>query len=231
MKIIRVFKSRILYVINYFFKPLFYLHHYNSKKINFDWEVSNEKKERVNILNKISREISAKKYLEIGCDTNVVFNNVNCEHKVGVDPLKGGTIRDTSDNFFKNNQEKFDLIFIDGLHTFDQILKDFHNSFKFLNNGGYIVMHDLIPRNWLEEHVPRISNNWCGDVWKISFLLNNIKDHDYSLILTDFGLGVFKKNHDDLSMNEIDIQNKNFDFLYENLSNLNLIKEENFLRD
>ena len=54
-----------------------------------------------------------------------------------------------------------------------QILKDFHNSFKFLNNGGYIVMHDLIPRNWLEEHVPRISNNWCGDVWKISFLLNN----------------------------------------------------------
>ena len=231
MKIISVFKSRIFYVINNFLKPLFYIHHYSSKKFNFDWEVSNAKNERINVLNKISREISAKKYLEIGCDTNVVFNNVNCYHKVGVDPLKGGTIRDTSDNFFKNNQEKFDLIFIDGLHTFDQILKDFHNSFKFLNNGGYIVMHDLIPRNWLEEHIPRISNDWCGDVWKISFLLNNIKHHDYSLILTDFGLGVFRKNHDDLSINKIDIQNKNFDFFYENLSKLNLIKKENFFNN
>ncbi len=231
IKILKFLKLRFIYIANYYLKPVLYLNHYSPKKINFDWEASNKRYERINILNKISKEISAKKYLEIGCDTDVVFNKVNCEYKVGVDPLRGGTIRDTSDNFFKNNKETFDLIFIDGLHSFEQILKDFQNSFKFLNNGGYIVMHDLIPRNWLEEHVPRISNNWCGDVWKISFLLNNTKDHNYSLILTDFGLGVFKKNHDDLSMNEIDIQNKNFDFLYENLSNLNLIKEENFLRN
>ena len=60
IKIIRVFKSRIIYVINYFLKPLFYLHHYSSKKFDFDWEASNAKNERINILNKISREISAK---------------------------------------------------------------------------------------------------------------------------------------------------------------------------
>lgn len=228
LKIINFFKSRLVYIIKYILKPFLYLHHYSSKKLYYDWETSNSNNERVIILNRISNKISAKKYLEIGCDSDVVFNSVNCDYKVGVDPSRGGTIRDTSDNFFKNNEETFDLIFIDGLHTFEQILKDFQNSFNFLNKGGYIVMHDLIPRNWLEEHVPRISNNWCGDVWKISFLLNNIKHHDYSLILTDFGLGVFKKNHNDLSFNKIDIQNKDFDFLYENLPKLNLIKKENF---
>ncbi len=217
------------YIYNYKLKPILYLKSYNSKKFNYNWEASNG--ERIEIINNLIKKCSGENYLEIGCDKDIVFNAIKCKNKVGVDPNSGGNIRDTSDNFFLKNKKNFDVIFIDGLHTFDQILKDFHNSFKFLNTGGYIVMHDLIPRNWLEEHVPRISNNWCGDVWKISFLLNNIKDHDYSLILTDFGLGVFKKNHEDLSMNEIDIQNKNFDFLYENLSNLNLIKEENFLRN
>ena len=90
-------------------------------------------------------------------------------------------------------------------------------------------MHDLLPRNWLEEHLPRISNNWCGDVWKISFLLTNIKNHEFSIILTDFGLGVFKKKNDNLILNQKNIQNKNFDYLYENLNKLNLIKKENFL--
>ena len=224
-------KSRILYFKNYYLKPLMYLHHYSSKRINFNWELSNEKNERINILNKISNKISAKKYLEIGCDRNIVFNSVNCEYKVGVDPLIGGTVRDTSDNFFKNNKEKFDLIFIDGLHTFDQISKDFKNSFKFLNTGGYIVMHDLIPRNWLEEHVPRISKDWCGDVWKISFLLNNIKYHQYSLVLSDFGLGVFQKKHDDLVLNKLEIAEKRFDYLYKNLKKLNLVDQEDFLKN
>ena len=229
LKIINFFKSRLVYIVKYILKPFLYLHHYSSKKLYYDWETSNSNNERINILNRISKKISAKRYLEIGCDTDVVFNSVNCEHKVGVDPLKGGTIRDTSDNFFRDNKEKFDLIFIDGLHTFDQILKDFKNSFKFLNEGGYIVMHDLLPRNWLEEHLPRISNNWCGDVWKISFLLTNIKNHEFSIILTDFGLGVFKKKNDNLIFNQKNIQNKNFDYLYENLNKLNLIKKENFL--
>ncbi len=230
IKVFKFLKSRFIYIVNYFLKPILYLHHYSSKKINYDWDVSNAAYERINILNKISEQISAKKYLEIGCDTDVVFNKVNCENKIGVDPIKGGTIRDTSDNFFKNNKEKFDLIFIDGLHTFDQILKDFQNSFKFLEDGGYIVMHDLMPRNWLEEHVPRISNNWCGDVWKISFLLNDIQYHEYNVILTDFGLGVFKKKGNKLFLNKIDMKRKKFDFFCENFPKLNLIKKEEFLK-
>ena len=92
-------------------------------------------------------------------------------------------------------------------------------------------MHDLIPRNWLEEHVPRISNDWCGDVWKISFLLNDIKYHQYSLILSDFGLGVFQKKHDDLVLNKLEIAEKRFDYLYKNLKKLNLVDQEDFLKN
>ena len=219
-------KLRLFYIFNYFIKPIFYIHNLTISKLNYDWEASNS--DRVEVLNAISKKISAKKYLEIGCDLNQVFDKVDCNFKIGVDPERGGTIRDTSDNFFKYNEDKFDLIFIDGLHTFEQIFKDFNNSFNCLNEGGYIVMHDLIPRTWLEEHVPRISNNWCGDVWKISFLLNNIEDHKYNLLLTDFGLGIFKKKNKYLKTNNINISKKNFSYFYKNFFKLNLTKKENF---
>lgn len=36
---------------------------------------------------------------------------------------------------------KFDLIFIDGLHTYEQVKKDYE-WLKYLNEGGYIIFHD-----------------------------------------------------------------------------------------
>jgi len=40
-------------------------------------------------------------YLEIGCDKDQSFSKIKISHKVGVDPISGGTIRKTSDEFFK----------------------------------------------------------------------------------------------------------------------------------
>ena len=40
-------------------------------------------------------------YLEIGCDRNENFSKINIQNKVGVDPLRGGTLRMTSNDFFK----------------------------------------------------------------------------------------------------------------------------------
>lgn len=214
------------YIYNYKLKPILYLKNYNSKKFNYNWEASNG--ERIEIINNLIKKCSGENYLEIGCDKDIVFNAVKCKNKVGVDPNSGGNIRDTSDNFFLKNKKNFDVIFIDGLHHFDQILRDFKNSFKYLNQNGYIVMHDLMPRNWLEEHVPRISNNWCGDVWKISFLLNNINHHHYNLILTDFGLGVFQKKNNFLKINDKDISNKKFDYYVKKHDDLPTIDKSEF---
>lgn len=43
--------------------------------------------------------------------------------------------------------KKFDLIFIDGYHRFDDVLVDFYLSTKICNIGGYVVLHDL----WLDS--------------------------------------------------------------------------------
>ena len=59
------------------------------------------------------------RYLEIGCDDNICFNSIPVIDKIGVDPDRGGNIKDTSDNFFKNNKKFFDVIFIDGLHIYE----------------------------------------------------------------------------------------------------------------
>ena len=83
------------------------------------------------------------------------MGNIPLINKIGVDPKNGGNVRETSDNFFKNNKKEFDVIFIDGLHVYEQCRKDIINSLKFLNRNGFIILHDMIPRSWLEENVPR----------------------------------------------------------------------------
>lgn len=43
--------------------------------------------------------------------------------------------------------EKFDLIFIDGNHTFDGILLDFYYADRLLKSGGFILFHDTWMRS------------------------------------------------------------------------------------
>jgi|TARA_B110001452_G_scaffold110907_1_gene91993 predicted O-methyltransferase YrrM len=48
----------------------------------------------------------------------------------------------TSDIYFDNNNEKFDLIYIDGAHESPQVYKDICNSWRVLNKNGIIVCDD-----------------------------------------------------------------------------------------
>ena len=36
----------------------------------------------------------------------------------------GGNMKITSDDFFKQNKNKYDCVFIDGLHIYDQVKRD-----------------------------------------------------------------------------------------------------------
>ena len=98
------------------------------KKINFEWH---KYPSRHNVIQDTIFRKKYKSYLEIGCFDDEVFSKIEIESKVGVDPEKGGTIRDTSDNFFKFNKTKFDIIFLDGLHHYHQVKKDIKNSLFF----------------------------------------------------------------------------------------------------
>jgi predicted O-methyltransferase YrrM len=50
--------------------------------------------------------------------------------------------KNTSDNFFENNQNFFDIIYIDGLHKYHQVKKDLNNALKFLKKDGIIICDD-----------------------------------------------------------------------------------------
>ena len=50
--------------------------------------------------------------------------------------------KSTSDDFFKINHEKFDVIYIDGWHEAPQVYKDLSNSWDSLNFNGLIICDD-----------------------------------------------------------------------------------------
>jgi predicted O-methyltransferase YrrM len=47
-----------------------------------------------------------------------------------------------SDDFFKENTQTFNFIYIDGSHLVEDIEKDFNNSLKIIENNGIIWMDD-----------------------------------------------------------------------------------------
>ena len=169
--------------------------------INIDW--SKILYNRMSFISLAIQKFRNCEYLEIGCAGNACFSSIPLINKTGVDPENGGNIRDTSDNFFKNNKKNFDVIFIDGLHQYEQCRKDIINSLKVLNENGLIFLHDMIPRSWVEENVPRLQKVWSGDVWKVALELIKTKGVDFFIIIADHGVGVIKKKernviyHDD----------------------------------
>jgi len=166
------------------------------EKIEIDWNKINVN--RISLINSAVRKVlkhkDSCKYLEIGCFNNFTFNSISLrtEDKIGVDPNLGGNIKTNSDDFFKNNQNKFDIIFIDGQHEYSQCQRDVLNSIKFLYPNGFIFLHDLIPLNWKMEHVPRLQDDWNGDVWKVGYELSKSSNLDFIIAMTDYGVGIVK---------------------------------------
>lgn len=154
---------------------------------------------RMEVINALIKKNNYKRYLEIGVQNEVCWKEIVCDYKVGVDPDKGGTHRMTSDEFFKQNTEKFDIIFVDGLHICQQSLRDVENALLVLNVNGVIIMHDCIPSSYEAQLVPRIQKHWNGDVWR-SFveLRRSRKDIEMNTIQTDCGLGIIKKGTQEL---------------------------------
>ena len=132
-------------------------------------------------------------YLEIGCDQDQLFSKVKIKNKTGVDPTNGGNIRKTSDEFFKENKKKFDIIFIDGLHTYNQVKKDILNSISCLKDEGIVLVHDCMPDSLSKQAVPRYRMSWNGDVWKAIVDLRQNENLEIYTCKIDQGIGVIKK--------------------------------------
>ena len=61
--------------------------------------------------------------------------------------------------------------FIDGLHHFDQVIRDLLNVRKYLKPRGLVVLHDCLPQSSLNAERERSVKHWNGDVWKASYWL------------------------------------------------------------
>mgnify|MGYP006156532445 FL=1 len=208
---------------------IFYLYHklFGEKylgNLNFDFS---QKKNRIEIIQKLISLKSYKSYLEIGTFQNDVFDNIFCDKKIGVDPFSGGNTRMTSDEFFKKNKDKFDLIFIDGLHTYRQVKKDILNSVDSLNDKGVILIHDCLPQNYFANATPRSVYKWNGDVWKAFIEMRTKSNLDAYCCFADEGIGVIlKRNNKNLLNLEIkDFSKIKFNYFFNNYKKLMNLKE------
>ncbi|MBU0507251.1 class I SAM-dependent methyltransferase [bacterium] len=151
---------------------------------------------RTDVVNYIAGRIEAQSYLEIGVsDPRNNFNLVQVKHKDGVDPAGKCSHPVTSDEFFARNARVYDLIYIDGLHLAEQVLRDVENSLRFLAPRGVIALHDCNPMEeaWQIEEYDGVSL-WCGTVWKaIAQLRATRSDLWMGTVHADHGVGVIMR--------------------------------------
>jgi hypothetical protein len=171
---------------------------------------------RAEVLQAILSLFEAPGYLEIGVDSGETFFALAAARKVAVDPgfrfdIDEARGREPHTAFFEvesdryfgeliDRNEKFDVIYVDGLHTFEQTLRDFCNSLRFLSDDGVIVIDDVVPNSYASS-LPNASiaaqlksalndpdQSWMGDVYRLVFFIDTFfQQYDYATITDNHG--------------------------------------------
>jgi hypothetical protein len=151
-------------------------------------------------LEALARTNDAKSYLEIGVlRGNTFLNATFFELRHGVDPklqLDAGAHESesvrffemTSDDFFMNHvdpKQKYDIVFLDGLHTFEQTFRDFCCSQAHAHDDTIWLIDDVHPTDIFSAHPDQRlayryrerhgtpGKAWHGDVFKLVFLIHD----------------------------------------------------------
>jgi hypothetical protein len=156
---------------------------------------------RTELLNHLIAKHGYSRYLEIGVrNPKDNFRHIHAAEKDGVDPAARCNYRMTSDDFFRQlgatpGARPYDLVFIDGLHLADQVVRDVENSLRHLNDGGCVVLHDVNPPTenaQIETYVPK--RPWNGTVWKAWAKLRATRpDLFMGVVDIDEGCGVIRR--------------------------------------
>jgi hypothetical protein len=190
---------------------------------------------RTEIINELIQKYGYQNYLEIGVNTpsQPGYNWVGVKSKIkhGVDPNVDTTYRMTSDDFFDNHvSEKYDIVFVDGLHIFEQAYRDIINSLKWLSPNGTIVVHDCNPIEEITQRRERASDAWHGDVWKAIIKLRMEEaELTISTVDTDEGCAIIRRGNQILLPAFSDEDPYDYSFLERRrVESLNLISVEDF---
>ncbi len=153
-------------------------------------------------------------YLEIGVrNPTHNFDKIRATHKYSVDPgvefaENPVDFKLKSDDFFLQLREgkildlntRFDVIFVDGLHTAEQTDRDISNSLEFISDEGFVVMHDCNPpteshaRETYDYWASPALDFWSGTTWKAFFKHRTRKDIYSCCLDTDWGIGILSKS-------------------------------------
>lgn len=139
----------------------------------------------VHIMNSVLG-IENSSYLELGTYDRANFDPIRAGRKLCVDTNGKGDFTGTTDEFFRQNKERWDYIFIDANHDIDYVVRDWNNSIQVCNKA--ILLHDMIPSN--EEQT---QSKFCSNSF---LLLNHFMDNGFRSISLnhDFGLTVVKSD-------------------------------------
>ena len=168
-------------------------------------------------INRIIRKTAAARYLEIGVCRGETFFAVDAPFKVAVDPAFQFDTADhesgrahffsmPSDDFFTSFAESdaadrlreeagaplFDVVFIDGLHTFEQAYRDFINSLRYTHDKAVCSLEEPLPnapysaladnaKSSVYRELPGVADaSWHGEVhharvalpdWQVGFFI------------------------------------------------------------
>jgi hypothetical protein len=87
--------------------------------------------------------------------SKIDFDKVYEYYKERMEPYPNvRSVRNDSDNFFRNNKTEFDFIYIDGDHTADQVARDAESAWQLLKSGGIMAFDDY---RWGEDLKPELT--------------------------------------------------------------------------
>ena len=165
------------------------------------------------VLARLSRNAAVQRYLEVGVAFGDIFSGIACRHGIAVDPgfqlktniaankARVSLFQVMSDVFFANLNlrrhvgGRIDLAFLDGMHLFEFLLRDFFNTEAICRRDSIIVMHDCLPvaapmadRDPMQAGIRArgtpFENWWTGDVWKVIPILKRYRP-DLDVMLVD----------------------------------------------
>jgi SAM-dependent methyltransferase len=133
------------------------------------------------VLQRLHEELQPALYVEIGVRTGASLALARSD-AIGIDPepivsvelpARVSVVKSTSDEFFRTWHPDcaVEFGFVDGLHQFEQALRDFMYLERVSDRAGVIVVDDIYPNHPRQASRRRCTRAWTGDVWKLHEVL------------------------------------------------------------
>jgi len=146
--------------------------------------------------------IKPERYLELGCrwGNSLIPISKHSKSVIGVDmdppkynvPSNARIEVCTTDHYFENTDKdiKYDMVFIDADHSYEQSLKDFMNVKDRVIENGFVFMHDTSP-----YHISYTDKSLCGDTWKAAKWIKNNLANEWEVLTIPInpGLTILKR--------------------------------------